>query len=209
MQGVNIYTEEGAWTGFRWGPTPGTFYDNTQFPKDYVEAYIKQIQPAYRNLPAPAVQVENNAMRDDLRALVDRIGPCILLGWSTGSTNVMQAASSPSYAPKVKGLIGIEGFQASSDGDPNVVKTIPQLTVIGDHSNPTNQQAWSATINGLRWRLDNRIPIPDDVWDRAAEIVLREIRGETGIPNWLPKLPNGRDGFEKRVVALVQGSQQP
>jgi hypothetical protein len=55
MQGVNIYTEEGAWTGFRWGPTPGTFYDNTQFPKDYVEAYIKQIQPAYRNLPAPAV----------------------------------------------------------------------------------------------------------------------------------------------------------
>jgi len=68
MQGVNIYTEEGAWTGFRWGPTPGTFYDNTQFPKDYVEAYIKQIQPAYRNLPAPAVQVENNAMRDDLRA---------------------------------------------------------------------------------------------------------------------------------------------
>ena len=63
MQGVNIYTEEGAWTGFRWGPTPGTFYDNTQFPKDYVEAYIKQIQPAYRNLPASAVQVENNAMR--------------------------------------------------------------------------------------------------------------------------------------------------
>jgi len=108
-----------------------------------------QIRPAYRNLPAPAVQVENNAMRDDLRALVDRIGPCILLGWSTGSTNVMQAASSPSYAPKVKGLIGIEGFQASSGGDPNVVKTIPQLTVIGDHSNPTNQQAWSATINGL------------------------------------------------------------
>ena len=26
---------------------------------------------------------------------------------------------------------------------------MPQLTVIGDHSNPTNQQAWSATINGL------------------------------------------------------------
>ena len=52
-------------------------------------------------------------------------------------------------------------------------------------------------------------PIADHVWDRAAEIVVREIRAETGIPNWLPKLPNGRDGFEKRVVALVQGSQQP
>ena len=52
-------------------------------------------------------------------------------------------------------------------------------------------------------------PIPDDVWDRAAEIVLREIRAETGISNWLPKLLNGRDEFEKRVEALVQGSQQP
>ena len=52
-------------------------------------------------------------------------------------------------------------------------------------------------------------PIPDHVWDRAAEIVLREIRAETGIVNWLPKLLNGRAEFEKRVVALVQGSQQP
>jgi hypothetical protein len=51
--------------------------------------------------------------------------------------------------------------------------------------------------------------IPDDVWDRAAEIVLREIRAETGIPSWLPKLLNGRDEFEKRVEALVSGSQQP
>ena len=52
-------------------------------------------------------------------------------------------------------------------------------------------------------------PIPDDVWDTAADIVLREIRAETGIPSELPKLLNGRDEFEKRVVALVQGSQQP
>ena len=52
-------------------------------------------------------------------------------------------------------------------------------------------------------------PIPDHVWDRAAEIVLRDIRAETGISNWLPKLLNGRDEFEKRVEALVQGSQQP
>jgi hypothetical protein len=142
MQGVNIYTEEGAWTGFRWGPTPGTFYDNTQFPKDYVEAYIKQIQPAYRNLPAPAVQVENNAMRDDLRALVDRIGPCIS---SVGRRALLTSAEHPRLPTHQK----LRDFQASSGGDPNVVKTIPQLTVIGDHSNPTNQQAWSATINGL------------------------------------------------------------
>jgi pimeloyl-ACP methyl ester carboxylesterase len=149
MESVNIYTKEEAWTGFRWGPTSGTFYANTQFPKAYVDDYIRQIQPAYRNLPLPAEQVQNNLMRDDLRALVDKIGPCILLGWSTGSLNVMQAASSASYAAKVKGLIGIEGFTATSGGDPALVKNIPQLTVIGDNRNPAPNQAWSALINGL------------------------------------------------------------
>jgi hypothetical protein len=58
MESVNIYTKEEAWTGFRWGPTSGTFYANTQFPKAYVDDYIRQIQPAYRNLPPPAVQVQ-------------------------------------------------------------------------------------------------------------------------------------------------------
>jgi hypothetical protein len=45
-------------------------------------------------------------------------------------------------------------------------------------------------------------PIPDYLWDRVAEIVLREIP----VANWLPKLLNGRTEFEKRVV---QCSQQP
>jgi pimeloyl-ACP methyl ester carboxylesterase len=58
MEQVNIYTKEEAWTGFRWGPTSGTFYANTQFPKAYVDDYIRQIQPAYRNLPPPAEQVQ-------------------------------------------------------------------------------------------------------------------------------------------------------
>ena len=138
-----MYSEQSAWVAFRWGPTYGTWYDNTQFPKANKDDYLRQIQPAYRDPTA------NPNLKANVQALIDKIGPCILLGWSTGSTNVMQAASSATYGPKVKGLIGIEGFQASSGGDPNLVKGIPQLTVIGDHSNPTNQQAWSATINFL------------------------------------------------------------
>jgi hypothetical protein len=39
-------------------------------------------------------------------------------------------------------------------------------------------------------------PIADHVWDKAAKIVLREIRAETGIRSWLPKLLNGRSDFE-------------
>jgi pimeloyl-ACP methyl ester carboxylesterase len=140
MESANMYSEQSAWVAFRWGPTYGTWYPNT---KDAKDGYLRQIQPAYRDPTA------NPFLKANLQALIDKIGPCILVGWSTGSTNVMQAASSPSYAPKVKGLIGLEGFQASSGGDPNLVKNIPQLTVLGDHLDPTPNQAWSDTINGL------------------------------------------------------------
>jgi hypothetical protein len=45
--------------------------------------------------------------------------------------------------------------------------------------------------------------IADDVWNEAAQTVLKETRAETGIPNWLPKYLNGRDDFERRVVVLI------
>ena len=116
MEQVNIYTEEGAWTGFRWGPTFGTFYDNIQFPKAYVEDYIRQInQPTVicRHLQSRSKTISWPPTCGDL---IDKIGPCILLGWSTGSTNVMQAVNTPARAAKVKALIGIEGFTANSGG---------------------------------------------------------------------------------------------
>ena len=43
----------------------------------------------------------------------------------------------------------MEGFTAASGGDPALVKTIWQLTVLGDHNDPTPNQAWSTLINGL------------------------------------------------------------
>jgi hypothetical protein len=51
-------------------------------------------------------------------------------------------------------------------------------------------------------------PIPKDVWDRAARMVLKDIRAETGIPSWLPKLLNGRSEFERRVMAIVRGADK-
>jgi len=153
MEGVNIYTEEAAWTAFRWGPTFGTFYSNTQFPKAYVEDYIKQIQPAYRNLPAPAeAQLQNAHIQAGLEALVDRIGPCILLGWSTGGGNVLAAAtSSPARIANVKGLIGIEGFPGAvgNDGDPALVAKIPVLSVTGDNTSPAGAQAYVNSLVAL------------------------------------------------------------
>jgi hypothetical protein len=45
--------------------------------------------------------------------------------------------------------------------------------------------------------------IADDVWNEAAQTVLKETHAETGIPDWLPKYLNGRDDFERRVVVLI------
>ena len=42
--------------------------------------------------------------------------------------------------------------------------------------------------------------IPHDVREELALIVLAEIRAETGIPNWTPKLLNGSREFEKRMI---------
>jgi hypothetical protein len=50
---------------------------------------------------------------------------------------------------------------------------------------------------------------PDDVWNETAQTVLKEIRSETGIPDWLPKYLNGRDDFERRVMALIGRHGRP
>jgi hypothetical protein len=88
MEPANIYSEPSAWVAFRWGPSYLTPYENTQFPLDHVNDYLKEIQPAYRDANA------NPNLQGDLAALIDKIGPCILLGWSTGTGNVMVAATS-------------------------------------------------------------------------------------------------------------------
>lgn len=60
----------------------------------------------------------------------------------------------------IKGLIGIERFTANSSGDPNLVKTIPQLTALGDHNDPTTSKAWSALINNLGGDATT-VPLPE------------------------------------------------
>lgn len=143
MEPTNTYAEQSSWTAFRWGPEYGVPYPNSQFPFEALNQYLPQLNPAYRDAEA------NDLLAANISALIDKIGPCILLGWSTGSRNVMEAVDTPARAAQVKGLIGIEGFTAASGGDPALVKDIPQLTVLGDHNDPTNSQAWSTLINNL------------------------------------------------------------
>jgi hypothetical protein len=143
MEPTNTYAEQSSWTAFRWGPEYGVLYPDAKFPIEALNQYLPQLNPAYRDAEA------NDLLAANLSALIDKIGPCILLGWSTGSRNVMEAVDTAARAAQVKGLIGIEGFSANSGGDPDLVKDIPQLTVLGDHNDPTSSQEWSTFINGL------------------------------------------------------------
>ena len=146
LETANIYSEQSAWVAFRWGPSYGTPYPDAQFPLAYVNEYLKEVQPAYRDAP------ENGYIQADLGALIDRIGPCILLGWSTGTGNVMVAAtSSPARIKNVKAVIGLEGFPPAAGNAPvlSLMAEIPFLGLVGDHTDPTPFRAYTNSLVSL------------------------------------------------------------
>ena len=129
METTDTYSEHTAWPGFRWGPQYGVLYPNSQFPIEALNQYLPQLNPAYRDAEA------NTLLAANLSALIDKIGPCILLGWSTGSQNIMDAVNTPARAAQVKALIGVEGFNLTTRaGNIALNKNIPMLTVIGDNA---------------------------------------------------------------------------
>lgn len=146
LEPANMYSEQSAWTAFRWGPTFGTPYADTQFPLDHVDDYLKEIQPAYRDTGA------NPHLQAGLGALVDKLGPCVLLGWSTGTGNVMTAAtSSPSRIENVKGQIGLEGYPGTAGNRPpdSLAAKIPFLGLAGDNLDPTPFAQYAQLLRSL------------------------------------------------------------
>jgi len=140
----NIYSAQAAWVAFRWGPSYGVQYDGQQFPVERLNDYLPQSVPSYRDA------TQNAKIAADLVALIDKIGPCILLGWSTGGTNVRDAAlQRPNL---VKGLIGIEGGASAPAGTEPVLASIPTLHIVGDfRSQASNDdlKAFAARLNSL------------------------------------------------------------
>jgi pimeloyl-ACP methyl ester carboxylesterase len=143
LEAANIYSAQSAWLAFRWGPKYGTPYPNAQFPFDHLDGYLKQIQPAYRDA------AQNPAIHRDLMALVDKIGPCILLGWSTGTGNVMVAASKRPGV--VKGVIGLEVFPGAEGNTPVLAEMakIPFLGLLGDNLSPDDGRAYTRSLTAL------------------------------------------------------------
>lgn len=135
LEAANIYSKQAAWTAFRVGPTFGVRYPGQQFPSEFYDKYIKESIPAYRD------PTQNPKIAAALAELIDQIGPCILLGWSTGGRNAFDAAA---LRPNlVKGIIGIE-----PGGTPDITKTasIPMFLIQGDNTSPAGLHTIAAQV---------------------------------------------------------------
>jgi pimeloyl-ACP methyl ester carboxylesterase len=131
-------SKEFAWTAFRFGPTPGVPYPDTQFPVEAADEFAKQGIPDLNNatdfLPTPNPTVTNMA------ALARKLGGAILMGHSESSLYPTQAALIDPTG--VRGIIGLEvGCMAPLTPDQlAILRTIPILIVVGDRFFPDSLQ---------------------------------------------------------------------
>jgi len=94
-------TYESAWDVFRFGPQPDVWHDKIKFPKKDVDQYMAQLVPNTESTLAFNYETGNA-----LAALLDQIGPAVLMGHSQGGRYVMAAQT---LRPKLaKGIILVE-----------------------------------------------------------------------------------------------------
>lgn len=106
---MNRYTRELAWTQFRIGPSPGVPFLTTQFPTEAFDQYANQLIPAWRD------PIEDDKNVAALVALLDQIGPSILLTWSqSGRFGFRAAVQRPSL---VKAMLALEPAAVNAAGD--------------------------------------------------------------------------------------------
>jgi pimeloyl-ACP methyl ester carboxylesterase len=137
----NIYSLQAAWVAFRWGPSYGVKFPGQQFPFESLNQYIAQSLPSYRDA------TQNPKIVADLVALIDKVGPCILLGWSTGTSNVMNAAVQ--RPDLVKAVVGIEGAPPAGGVDVAKLAKIPVVVIFGDNTSPAGSQAFTDQLKAL------------------------------------------------------------
>ena len=129
-----------AWTLFRVGATDDTdparraAYPGTQFPIQAFDQFAKQFVPRW-STNDPATQAAYDAP-------VQRVGPCVIMVHSQGSTFALRAALNASDT--VKGIIAIQpgGAPDLSDVDLVRVQKIPQLVIWGDYVE--RSELWTA-----------------------------------------------------------------
>ena len=127
---VLMVTSDLAWALFRFGPTYGTPFANTQFPVEAVANLGSQ------GVPLAEAMLDGGGMGTAppaLAALLDKIGPAVVVVHSlAGPFADALVALRPAL---VKAVINIEGAQAivPTDAQIDAYRGIPVLELFGDH----------------------------------------------------------------------------
>ena len=129
METGNIYSAQSAWVAFRFGATHPVQYPGQQFPVEHLNDYVKQLVPSYRDA------AQNPAIVSGLVALIDKLGPCVLVGHSTGGANVLNAATE--RPDMVKGVVALEPSGYPPEGRHSQLAKVPVVIVLGDHQPET------------------------------------------------------------------------
>ena len=130
LPAINRYAAKSSWVTFRWGPKYGEPFPNTQFPIEAAATYYPQTISTYRD------PQETEKSVAAFTALVDKVGPSILLTWSSsGLLGYLTAAERPD---QIKAILAIESSVTAFDAIPEdglkkLVK-VPILIVIGDRA---------------------------------------------------------------------------
>ena len=130
LPAINRYAAGSSWVTWRWGPKYGELYPDTQFPVQFAEEYYRQKVSTYRD------EEENDKSVKAFTALVDKVGPSVLLTWSSsGLLGYLTAAERPDT---VKAILAIESstsaFGNISDDQLKRLAKVPILIVIGDRA---------------------------------------------------------------------------
>ena len=121
------FTNEDAWTRFRFGPAPFVPYEHTQFPVEAKDQYFAQLVPNTES----SYPEGGGSTTDALAALLDRIGPAVVLVHSLSGRNGIGAALA--RPDLVKAVVSIEPRNcAVPDEGVAAFTRVPLLTIFGD-----------------------------------------------------------------------------
>ncbi|MEK9809949.1 MAG: hypothetical protein VW362_05845 [Candidatus Nanopelagicales bacterium] len=174
---VGRATLENSWPTWRFGPTYGIPYPNSQFPslplkQNYVEQFGASFGPYLGTSDIAMVnnKIMNNLTTDSLEALLAKIGPSVVVLHSaagTGGYNTAMADSS-----MVKALVAIETTKCPTHNDAvELLAGTPFLGIWGDHITRES---------------------PGGHWDRraACQTMAKKIRAIGEAPAKVITLPN-------------------
>lgn len=157
-------TIDDAWGTFRFGPDGGyasdgrahEVYPGLQFPIEATEQFAKQFVARWTTSDA--------SIQEAYDALVQDVGPCVILAHSQGGNFAFNAAQ---HTPdKVKAVIQIEPGAAPdpSKTDPSRVKHIPHLVMWGDYLDRSPLwQRYRANVETYTSRLASSGAIADTI----------------------------------------------